>query len=401
LSALAYAEAGVNKGLWKINTGDLGYGTAANGILESDISGGQYRVKVWNCPAIADCKYIESTGYLPTEAHPDATKTVRVKINGVQNVTTLNFSYSAQSNANQIELENNATIKGSAYSAGPINMVNGAKITGNATSYGTTPTSSYIGGTNQSKIEGNGNAFTITPSDGFILGTKTTGTYPTIQNPPIAPANLNTTIDAWEANATAGSITTGNVTISGTNDTLGPKQINGNLTLSNNAELKLTGNLWVNGNIVLGNGSKIYLDASFGNNSAIIIADYKANRADWTKGLIEINNGATISGTDKNNPKTPSYILMFSTQSPKAPAEPSNWKVYPAISVANNVHGGVYYAPYGSYAQSNVAQIRAVVANGLYLKQNATLDYDGNWGNSGISTGPAGKWTITEWLILD
>jgi hypothetical protein len=396
LSALSYAEAGVNKGLWKINTGDLTYATGGNGVLENDISGGEYRVKITDCLGVEDCKYIESTGFLPTEVRPDAQKTVRVKINGVQNVTSLNFNYSAQSNANQISMSNNSTIKGSAYSNGPIYMGNGAKITGNATSTGSSPAISYITG---GRVNGNAAAYTITSTT--VDGTKTTGVYPPTQGPPIAPADLESTIDAFEATATAGGVTTGNVNLSGTNNTLGPRQINGNLTLSNNAELKITGNIWVNGNISVSNNAKIYLDSSFGNNSAIIIADYKSNRADWTKGLISLSNNVTISGIDKNNPKTPSYILMFSTQSPKSPAEPSNWMSYPAIDVSNNVHGGVYYAPFGSYAQSNVAQIRAVVANGLVLKNNATIDYDGNWGNSGISTGPAGKWTITEWLILE
>ncbi len=401
LSALAYAEAGVNKGLWKINTGDLTYATGANGTLESDVEGGQYRVKITSCPGISDCKYIESTGFLPTEASPDATKTVRVKINGVQNITTLNFNYSAQSNANQISLSNNAIIKGSAYSNGPIYLTNGSTITGNATSTGTTPTTSYISGTNGSKINGNASAYTITPSNGMVKGTKTTNVYPPAQGSPIAPADLENTINTWEAGATAGSVFNGNKTLSGTNNSLGPIQINGDLTLTNFAELKVTGTIWVQGNINISNGAKVFLDPSFGNNSGVIIADYKTDRTDWTKGKINLSNNATISGTDKNNPKTPSYILMFSTQQPKSPAQPTNWLSYPAISVSNNVHGGVYYAPFGSYSQSNVAQIRAVVANGIVLQNNATLDYDGNWGNSGISTGPAGKWTITEWLILN
>jgi len=396
LSALSYAEAGVNKGLWKINVPDLAYATGVNGMLEKDISGGEYRVKITDCPGISDCKYIESTGSVPTEAKPDAQKTVRVKINGVSGITTLNFNYAAQSNANQIAMSNGATIKGSAFSNGPILMSNNSLISGNATSTGSTPTTSYISG---GKVSGYAKAYTVTGTT--VSGTKTTGSYPPTQAPPIAPADLLTTVDAWEASATAGSIFNGNKSLSGTNNTLGPIQINGDLNLSNNAELRVTGTIWVQGNINISNNAKIYLDPSFGSNSGVIIADYKTNRADWTKGLINLSNGVTISGTDKNNPKTPSYLLMFSTQSPKAPAEPSNWKTYPAINVSNNVHGGVYYAPYGSYAQSNVAQIRAVVANGLVLLNNATLDYDGNWGNSGISTGPAGKWTITEWLILD
>ncbi|MEI6266359.1 MAG: hypothetical protein WCP14_00495 [bacterium] len=392
LSALTYAEAGINKGLWEINKGNLTYG--ATKTLDTTLTGGEFDVSTEDCGT--DCKYIESTGYLPTKAKPQATKTVRVKINGVENVTTLNFNYSAQSNANQISMSNNAVIKGSAYSNGPIYMSNNSSITGNATSAGNSPTTSYI---SNGKISGNATAFTISGTN--VAGTKTTGAYPATQEPPIAPANLESTIDSFEAVATAGGITNGNVTINGTNNTLGPRQINGNLTVTNNSELKITGNLWVNGNITINNNAKVYLDSSFGNNSAVIIADYKSNRSDWTKGIISLSNNVTISGINKNNPKTPSYILMFSTQSPKAPAQPDNWKSYPAINVSNNIHGGVYYAPYGSYKQNNVSQIRAVVANGLVLENNATLDYDGNWGNSGISSGPAGKWTITEWLILE
>jgi hypothetical protein len=401
LSALAYAEAGVNKGLWKINNDDLSYGTGAEGTLESDLSGGEYRVFITPCTGgSTDCKYIESTGYVPNHTSPQAQKTVRVKINSVSNATNLVFNYSAQSNANQISMSNGAEIKGSAYSAGPIYMSNNSKVSGNATSVGASPDKSYITG---GRVTGNANAYTI--SGTTVNGTKTTGSYPLSQNPPIAPAELSDTIDAWENNAVSGGVfpTSGraNKTISGTNNSLGPIKINGDLIVTNGAELRLTGNIWVNGNIVVSNNATIYLDSSFGDNSAIVIADYKDDRSDWTKGKITISNNATISGVDKNNPKTPSYILMFSTQSPKTPAEPSNWINYPAIDVENNVHGGVYYAPYGSFALSNVAQIRAVVANGLVLRNNATLDYDGNWGNSGISTGPAGKWTITEWLISE
>lgn len=394
LSALAYAEAGVNKALWKINTGDLSYATASNGILETDVSGGQYRVKVVSCSGASDCKYIESTGYLPTEARPDATKTVRVKLNGVQNVTTLNFNYSAQSNSNEIRMDNNAVIKGSAYSFGPIRMNNGSTITGNATSAGTTPTTSYIGGTDGSIISGNGSAYTITPSN-MVKGVRASGVYPAQQGTPIAAADLEDTITTWEASATAGSVFNDNKTITGTNNALGPIQINGDLNISNNSELRVTGTIWVQGNINVSNNAKVYLDPSFGNNSGLVIADYKTDRNNQNKGLINLNNGVTISGTDKNNPKTPSFLLMFSTQ------KSSDWDYNPAISASNNIHGGVYYAPYGSYAQSNVAQIRAVIANGIILRNNAVLDYDGNWGNSGISTGPAGKWTITEWLILN
>jgi len=401
LSALAYSEAGVQKGLWKINQGTdtawLNQAKTAQGKLESDITGGQYRVWIKNCtPVSSDCNYVVSTGFLPTEAKPDADKTVRVKINGADSNTTLNFQSGAQSFGNEINLANNAEIDGSAYSVGPIRMGGGnSEVEGNAVSYGNTPATSYI---SDGSVDGNAAAFTITGTDVWY-GTKTTGKYPTPQAKPIADADLNDTIDGWEASALAGGTFTGNKTVSG-NTTLGPIWIDGNLTISNNAQVKLLGNVWVSGNITINNNARVYLDSSFGNNSAVMIADYKQNRADYTKGIITVSNNATISGSNKNNTKTPSFTLMFSTQTTRSPAS-SYWKTNYAINVSNNANGGVFYAPFGSYHQSNVAHTRAVVANGIILDTNAVLSYDGNWGNSTISGGPSGKWTITEWLILD
>ena len=402
LSALAYSEAGVQKGLWKINqttqdTAWLNQAKTAQGKLETDISGGQYRVWIKNCaPVSAYCNYVVSTGFTPTEARPDSTKTVRVKINGVEPSTTLSFQSGAQSFANEINLANNAEIDGSAYSVGPIKMGSGnSEVEGNAISYGTTPTTSYISG---GAVDGNAAAYTITGTDVWY-GTKTTGKYPAAQAKPIADADLNTTIDGWESVALAGGTYNGNKTVSGST-TLGPIWINGNLTISNNAQVKLMGNVWVSGNITISNNALVYLDSSFGNNSAVMIADYKTNRADYTKGLITLGQNVTISGSNKNNTKTPSFTLMFSTQTTRTPVS-TYWKTGPAITVSNNVNGGVYYAPFGSYSQNNTAHTRAVVANGIILGNNAVLSYDGNWGNSNISGGPSGVWTITEWLILD
>lgn len=392
LSALAYAEAGVNKGLWKINSGDLSYATDTNGVLESDLTGGEYRVKITNCQGVSDCKYIESTGYLPTEANPSATKTVRVKINGVQTVTDINFGFSLQSNSNKVELRNNSTVKGSVYSNGEINMGNKALVTGSATSSGPTNGNSVIdgGGT----INGNASAYTIDPSI-KVLGTKTSGVKPPTVPMPISDAQLTSTIDSWEATAAAGYNSPGSLALTGNNE-LGPAKINGDLTID--GDLKVNGIIWVNGNITINTGSHLYLNSGFGDNSGVIVADYKTDRT--SKGKITLGQSVTVSGTQRDNTKTTSYLMMFSTKTSNS----SNWNTDAgyAIDLTHvGVLGGVYYAPFGSYHQKNHGQVRAVACNGLVLDNLATIDYDGGWGNSGISSGPAGKWTITEWLILE
>lgn len=397
LEALSYAEAGLNKGLWKLNNGDLTYASAASGILESDLPGGEYRVKITNCPAPAtDCKYLVSEGFTPSEANPVARRTVRVKIKGVINSTNISFNYGVQVDELGAYLEENSTVKGSIFTAGPIMMENKATITGNAVSHGHNFLQSFIGTDGVVKMDAN--AYIISGTK--VEGTKTTGTYPADKAMPIDPAQMNSTIDTWETAAQNGGLHTGNLTTSGTNNVLGPIKIDGDWTVGNNAQVKIKGTVWVTGNIYIQNNAKLYLDPTYGNNSGLIIADYKIDRTNFNKGRISISQGATISGIDKNNPKTPSYIMLFSTQSPKAPFE-TFWKLWPAITIEQGSVGGVYYAPFGSLDLKQNAQARALASSGLIIRQNAIVDYDGGMANSSFATGPAGKWTITEWLILN
>jgi hypothetical protein len=425
LRALTISEAGLNKGLWKINAEDTVYGSGTNGTLEKDLTGGEYRVKIYNCPAPETaCKYIESTGFVPTEAKSAAKRTVRVKVLGVQNAGTFNFEYGIQAGIYGVNLEgssdhhhdehhgNEVTVNGSIYSEGPVEMDHShTSVSGSVTSYDEDklPSGSSING---GIISGDAKAYTI--HNATVKGTKYSGTYPAVEPMPIPEDQLDPTIDSWEAVAVAGGTHTGNLTISGNNNSLGPKKIDGNLTVSNNSKLKITGTLWVTGNILIDNNSTVYLDSSYGTNSGIIIADHKTDRTNHNYGKITIDNGAKISGIDPSHPKTPSYIMMFSTN-PASYNEDhhqhgshghehhnhNDWHDNPAIVLGNGAQGGVFYAPYGTIQLHNESQARALVGLGIDGEQNATIDYDGNMANCSLAGGPAGKWTITEWLILD
>lgn len=388
LSALSYAEGGVNKALWSINkTGS--YATT----LDSSLPGGQFEATVADCGT--DCKQITSIGYVPTKASYTAKRTVRIKINGVSSTTNISFKYGVQVDDLGTYMENNATVKGSIFSNGPIiNGNNSTSITGTAISSASSWLfSSITNGT----IGGDARAFFIFGSN--VKGTKYTGTVPPYQEMPIKDADLNPTIDAWEDTAVGGG-TQGATTISGTGNTLGPKKIDGNLVINNNATLEVTGTIWVTGNITIGNGAKVYLNPSYGTNSGVIIADHKTNRTDFNSGRIYVQQTATISGIDPNNPKTPSYIMLFSTQQPPEPFS-DFWKLWPAITIYNGSLGGVYYAPFGSIELKNNALARALACSGLLIRQNGIVDYDSGMANSNFASGPAGFWTTTEWQALD
>jgi hypothetical protein len=388
LAALSYAEGGVNKALWSINkTGT--YTTT----LDTSLSGGEFEATVTDCGA--NCKQIQSIGYVPTKAKPIAKRTVRIKINGVNSTTNISFKYGVQVDDLGTFMENNATVKGSIFSNGPI--INGNKstsITGTAISHSSFFLTSLI---SDGTINGDARAFLI--SGATVKGTKYTGTVPPYQEMPIKDADLNPTIDDWENTALTGG-TQGNTTISGTNNQLGPKKIDGNLVVNNNAELQVNGTIWVTGNITVGNGAKVFLAPSYGTSSGVIIADHKTNRSEFHAGRIVINQQATISGIDPNNPKTPSYIMLFSTQQPPPPFE-DFWKLWPAITIYNGSLGGVYYAPFGSIELKNNALARALACSGLLIRQNGIVDYDAGMANSSFASGPAGFWTTTEWQVLD
>mgnify|MGYP003481360159 CR=1 FL=1 len=147
--------------------------------------------------------------------------------------------------------------------------------------------------------------------------------------------------------------------------------------------------------------TKIFLNENYGTNSGIIIADNKSNRTDSNKGTITISQGATISGIDKDNPKTPSYIMMVSTETPSNPAAWLEQYFIHAITIEQGSIGGVFYAPFGSLHLLNNAQARAIAAAGILIEPNAIIDYDSGLANSSFADGPAGPWTITEWLILN
>ena len=378
----------MNKALWSINN----TGTYTT-VLDSTLPGGQFEASVTDCGA--NCKQITSIGYVPTKAKPISTRTVRIKINGVVSTSNISFKYGIQVDSLGVYIDNNATIKGSVFSNGPI--VNGSKktnITGAATSHGASfLTSSITDGT----ISGDARAFFII--DSIVKGTKYPFVNPPYQDMPIKSAELNSTIDSWESAALAGG-TQGTTTITGNNNQLGPKKIDGNLTISGSAKLKVTGTLWVTGNISIMNNAQVYLDSSYGTNSGVIIADHKTDRNEFHSGRIYVSQNSTISGIDPGNPKTPSYIMLFSTQQPPPPFE-NFWKLWPAVTIEQNSIGGVYYAPFGSIELKQNALARALACAGLLVQENGVVDYDGGMANSSLASGPAGTWTITEWQALN
>lgn len=218
-----------------------------------------------------------------------------------------------------------------------------------------------------------GNALYQTTATCSVAGTKTSGVAPATPAPlPISDAQ----IADWETIAAAGGTIAGPYTPSGT-ITIGPKKIDGDLTITNGAKLILSGPLWVNGNVTFSNNAIFTVSPSTGTSGAVIIADATGNTA--TKGIVNLSNNVAISGNGSAN----SFPMIISTKTGTH-----------AIELSNNANSVILYAPYGNVEVENGASANQVTAYKLELSNNSSVDYVSGLQNTSFSNGPGGSWSV-------
>ena len=299
--------------------------------------------------------------------------------------SSISFHYGAQAGAGGVEMEDNSVIHGNVFSSG---SVIGAG----------TITNTVIVAGNGNKIEGltiGEDGYVHTCKDSTISGTLTYVSGGSIQNcttgqtidggpneiQPKAMPISDGQIDDWKNEAAGGGVVSGDYTIgSGITEYLGPKKIDGNLIIENNATLVLTGILWVTSNITINNGAAIELDASYGSTSGLIVAD----------GKILTENGAILQGSGDVD----SYLMLLTTNN-------SILLDDPAIYVKNNAQGAIFYASNGMIRLRNNVNIREATAYKLYLDNNAEITYESGLINSLFSSGPGGSWQVKTWSEVE
>ncbi|MFA6969588.1 MAG: choice-of-anchor R domain-containing protein, partial [Candidatus Paceibacterota bacterium] len=232
-----------------------------------------------------------------------------------------------------------------------------------------------------------GNAWASTLSNCTIGGSASyqsisscnvTGTvYP--DTAPATPAPLpisDAQIADWEAIALTGGTIPGPYAPSGT-VTLGPKKIDGDLSIQNSATLVLTGPIWVNGNVTFSNNAALRVSPSVGSNGAVIIADATGNTA--LKGIVNLSNNVTINGNGSAN----SFPMIISTNTSSH-----------AVELSNNAASVILYAPYGSVEVENGAGASQITARKLELENNSSITYVNGLQNASFSNGPGGSWAV-------
>ncbi|MDP3874948.1 MAG: hypothetical protein Q8Q22_00290 [bacterium] len=307
----------------------------------------------------------------------------------------------AYSNGNIIGT-NSARIQGTAIASGPTGIIDGMNIDGDAWSH-TIKGISTVGGNATHAVLQNttvtGNVVADSISNCTIGGTAkydtklsctVTGTI-TIPNPDVfVPADIlplpisEAQIDAWEQEAEVGGVVGNQIYSSGTRN-LGPKKINGDLILSNTAELVVTGTLWVTGEIKLSNSAILRLDANYDNLSGVVMAGIDESAI---AGYIEISNSAQVLGSGSAG----SYIMLLSQKEGIGSD---------AIKTSNSSAAAILYAGEGQIEISNNAALKEVTAYKLEINNSATVTYESGLANNNFSSGPGGGYEISSWKEIE
>jgi hypothetical protein len=189
------------------------------------------------------------------------------------------------------------------------------------------------------------------------------------QNMPLSEGN----IAQFKQEAEAGGTQVGDITITSGTQTLGPKKIVGNLTVSNTGHINLTGTVYVTGDINLSNSCRVDLSSAYGPNSGTLLAE----------GKISIINSCTLNGS--GNPS--SYLLLLTTNPSQDPASP-------ALNVGNSAQNAILYASQGVLHLANTASLKEAIAQKLSLGNNTEIEYELGLANVNFTSGPGAGYGI-------
>lgn len=207
--------------------------------------------------------------------------------------------------------------------------------------------------------------------------------------PPLAlPISANA-IAQWKSDAESGG-TIGSYTLNSASATLGPKKINGDLHVENNATLTIAGTLYVTGDVIFDNNILVRCHFDYGDKGCIIVAD----------GTISVGNNSQFAGSGNPN----SFVLVLSAKQGCVGAGtiiPGCTTNNSALAISNNADGALFYADASMIDISNNAVVTAVVGYKLSLTNNTAIQYDNAILNAAFqptaTTTTPGGWNANRW----
>ena len=342
--ATALAEAGVDNTVWLLNTN--GGNCPAACTTETTLGTiGTFKVTITDDPANPNIKTITSTGYIPNSINPRKKRTVKVQT--TIDTQDIAFHYAAQAGEGGVYMSNSAQINGNLYSNGGI----------------------YYGGTgNQMTIDGDAYAV-IAPIASQIEVTPGHNKYA-----PESPKDLPTVnYSYWQTEATKTNdiVTCSPTCYINTSRNIGPQKYEGNVEISGNIVVDVTGPIWITGDFTIGTGNAIVkLDDSFGSHGTVMLVN----------GKISYEQGGTFNTT---NASPPGYILVVTTSTADD-----------AIKIAQAGATAIFYALNGGAQLTQTADVISLVAYKLEMSQTAELTFNTGLASADFTSGPGASWVI-------
>ncbi|MDP2664492.1 MAG: hypothetical protein Q8O97_00770 [bacterium] len=358
---------------------------------ESGIEDASYRIKSFLPYSSSYAISVGSSTATISVAEQGSVKTITVKGQEQNNVRKLEtvlaisangvgFFYGVHVGSQGLTMGNGSVVAGNVFSNGDIKGGGSDKST-------ITGTAKAAGSSSIEDVAVAEDAYANEFEDCAVLGTAyyvaeiedcTTGATEVLQEQ-VQPQSFPITqeqIDAWKAEAEAGG-TQGTTSFgNGAQVTLGPKKINGSLSLGNTVVLTMGGTLWVTGAMSMGNSVTIQLDPGYGNASGVLILD----------GPISFGNGVVAQGSGQSQSKL-MVISLYGSGS--------------AITLGNTGTGDIFYAPNGVITIGNGFVAEEVTGKGLTVGNNATVTYESGLADTSFSSGPGAGFEVTIWKEIE
>lgn len=391
-SAQAYqaAESGIEDGLGRLHNG-----MTLPGSYPYSLQVGSAQAEVIISPIFSGSRIITSMG--------DSSARVRTA-EAVYEITTTNaeFFYGAHVGDGGLRLGANSGVWGNVFSNGDVAFGDNAGVGG---IFAGVPGSLIVAGAGHRAYHTsavtdlsntpfiNGDATVDICEDvasitddliaNFSVGSVTCGAIDTPLGTPPEPIPLPilpSSIQEWKDAAVVGGVITGDVTIpyTGVPVSRGPQKIEGNLIVENNAELIITGTLWVTGSITINNNAFVHLDSGYGSTSGIIVSSSDGG----PDGVITLVQNSVSRGSGSPG----SYLMYLSTSS-----------LDPGIEIQNNAQADVIYASNGWISIKNNANLREVTGYGVKLGNNAGIIYETGLQTTMFANGTGGGWEVVSW----
>ncbi len=243
-----------------------------------------------------------------------------------------------------------------------LTMGSNSRVIGNIYSNGN------ITGDSNSEIQGDASAVgTISSPRPTVTGVRTEG---------VTPQSLpQVDIAYWKARANVNNDPfVGNLVYDQGSSILGPRKVEGSLTLNSNASLTMTGPVHVTGNFTMDSNSDLFLSENFSASTTVIIVG----------GDITFSSNAEVHATSAT-PK--GYILLLSESASGT-----------AINIdSNNPIDGAVYAPNGTVVIGSNTGVTSIAGRRIRLDSNATITYNFGLRRADFTGGPSSGASIISW----